>query len=168
MPLPNTRVTPSIGLCSASLQGHRENAFLSTRAAELSFLLLSLVPGSSSPPGTHCLPLTAWLQLGSCPLPRAEQEGMDACRPCLLTPLHHHPFLPVPGGAQCAARAQLPMALVRPRHRSSELGAQGRAAPARTQIPPQDLPPSALGRGTAEGLSCRRSTVPHFGFVRET
>lgn len=34
--------------------------------------------------------------------------------------------------------------------------------------PPKDLPPSALGRGTAEGLSCRRSAAPHFGFVRET
>lgn len=43
--------------------------------------------------------------------------------------------------------------------------AQRRPAP---RSPPQDLPPSALGRGTAEGLSCRRSAVPHFGFVRET
>lgn len=58
--------------------------------------------------------------------------GRDACGPCLFTPLHHHPPLPVPGGAQRAARARLPMALVRPRHRSGELGAHRRAAPART------------------------------------
>lgn len=115
-------------------------------------------------PAPHCLATARLVPPALC------GAGRDGCMQTVLT--HPPPppsVFPRTWGSSACSPGSAPhgsRATTAPQQRAR--GSGTRSAGRHPDPPPQDLPPSALGRGTAEGLSCRRSAVPHFGFVRET
>lgn len=115
-------------------------------------------------PAPHCLATARLVPPALC------GAGRDGCMQTVLThPPPPPPVSPRTWGSSACSPGSAPhgsRATTAPQQRAR--GSGTRSAGRHPDPPPQDLPPSALGRGTAEGLSCRRSAVPHFGFVRET